>query len=100
MRDDDDELEHNVLQRIRYQTSLRSFYVVDGFLYALLSSEQQALRVHSRLDKKTECRGRATLNCGLCCQADCQEFHLEGSVVPFASERAASPLRCLDALGG
>ena len=90
--DDDDELKHNVLQRIRYRGSLRSFYVVDGFLYALLSSEQQALRVHGRLDKKTVCRGRATLNCGLCCQTDCQEFHLEGSVVPSASERAASQL--------
>ena len=41
---------------------------------------------------KTVCPGRATLNCGLCCHTDCQEFYLEGSVVPSASKRAASQL--------
>jgi len=35
----DAELNHHVLHRIRSQGILRLFYVVDGFLHALLSSE-------------------------------------------------------------
>jgi len=81
----DAELVLNVMQRIRERGRVRSFYVRDSFLYAMMNTCEQVVRAEKRINGRVALQ-RVTLQCESCAVSDCPD------VFPVGGEDEAGRL--------